>query len=108
MKIDDEITTKEIQIKLQEMGIVLSKHTILTGRKHLGWTSHGTAYCQLMQDVKRRKMSGLDCSTGVSQCYLVNHAARKPLLFCCHKNEQRPRYKPQPKHLNSSSHLGTN
>ena len=35
MEIDDETTVKEIQIKLQGMGKVLSKRTILTGRKHL-------------------------------------------------------------------------
>ena len=55
MESDNETTAKEIQIKLQGMGKVLSKCTILTGRKHLGWTLHGTAYCQLIRVANEQK-----------------------------------------------------
>ena len=51
MDTDDVTTAREIQIKLREMRTILSKRTVLKGRKRLGWTSRGTAYCQLIRDV---------------------------------------------------------
>ena len=60
MNIDDKTTAKEIQIKLQGMGIVLSKLTTLTGRKlDLSWNFLMPAYTRCQQT----KSSGLGCDT---------------------------------------------
>lgn len=104
MDTDDETTAREIQIKLQEMGAVLSKRTVLKGRKRLGWTSRGTAYCQLIRDVNKQKR--LDWAmahrnddfhdviwSDETTVQLESHRR-----FCCRKRGQKPRYKPRPKH----------
>ena len=92
MEIDDE-TAKEIQIKLQGMGKVLSKRTILTGRKHLArldisWNSLLPAYTRCQQT----KTSGLGCGAHRNDDFhdviwsdettvqLESHRR-----FCCHK-----------------------
>ena len=49
MSQDDETTAKELVTTLQSDGITLSQFTALKARKLLGWTSRGTAYCQLIR-----------------------------------------------------------
>ena len=55
---NDETTAKELCIILQQHGVVISLCTILRGRKTLGWSFRGAAYCQLIRDVNKMK-SGL-------------------------------------------------
>ena len=46
---DDETTAREISVRLQQLYIShMSLHTILKGRKLLGWTFRGSAYYQLI------------------------------------------------------------
>ena len=52
---DDEMTAKELVASLQGAGISMSLSTALKGRRLLGWTSRGTAYCQLVRAVNRVK-----------------------------------------------------
>ena len=50
MQEDDETTAREISVRLQQLYIShMSLRTILKGRKLLGWTFRGSAYCQLIR-----------------------------------------------------------
>lgn len=55
MSQDDETTAKELVTALRSDGISLSMFTALKACKLLGWTSHGTAYCQLIRAPNREK-----------------------------------------------------
>ena len=50
MSQDDETTTKELVITLQEAGVSVSKSTTLKGCRLLGWRSQGAANCQLIHE----------------------------------------------------------
>ena len=52
---DDETTAKELVATLQDAGASISLSTALKGRRLLGWTSRGTAYCQLVRAANREK-----------------------------------------------------
>ena len=52
---DDETTAKQLCTKLSDVGILISERTVLKGRHLLGWTSQGTAYCQLIQEQNKLK-----------------------------------------------------
>ena len=56
MQEDDETTIKElISSLLQETGVDIAPATALRARRSLGWTSRGTAYCQLIRAGNRAK-----------------------------------------------------
>lgn len=55
MSQDDETTAKELVTAHRSDGISLSMFTALKARKLLGWTSRGTAYCQLICAPNREK-----------------------------------------------------
>ena len=46
---------KELVALLQINGFSVSKRTVYRARKKLGWTSRGTAYCQLIRAPNRTK-----------------------------------------------------
>ena len=52
---DDETIAKELVTTLQDAGASVSLSTALKGRRLLGWTSRGTAYCQLVRVENRGK-----------------------------------------------------
>ena len=52
---DDETTAKQLVTSLQGAGLSVSLSTALKGRRLLGWTSRGTAYCQLVRAQNREK-----------------------------------------------------
>ena len=57
MQSDDETTVKELALLIRsEFGYWISLRTVLKGRKLLGWTSRGAAYCQLIR--QQNKDSG--------------------------------------------------
>ena len=105
MQDDDETTAKKIQKKLDCLGKpAISLTSILKGRKQLGWTFRGTAYCQMIRDVNKAKrlawaLANKDETfedviwTDETSVQLETHRR-----FCCRKKGQKPRYKPQPKH----------
>lgn len=55
MMVNDETTAKELRILLQQHGMVVSLCTVLRGRRSLGWTFRGAAYCQLIRDANKVK-----------------------------------------------------
>ena len=88
----------------QHEGIEISLTTIQRGRRHLGWTFHGSAYCQLIRDVNKQKRLEW------ARVYLHNNfenviwsdetsvQLETHKRFCCRKRGERPRPKPRPKH----------
>ena len=59
MQSDDETTVKELALLIRsEFGYWISLRTVLKGRKLLGWTSRGAAYCQLIRQQNKRSASG--------------------------------------------------
>ena len=50
MHLDDETTTSQLYILLSGMGHHLNLRTILRCRTLLGWTFHGSTYCQLIYE----------------------------------------------------------
>ena len=104
MQQDDETTSVQIRSYLMQRGIKLSLTTILRGRRSLGWTYRGSAYCQLIRDANKRKrlewaQAHLQDSfedviwTDETSVQLECHKR-----FCCRKTGERPRPKPRPKH----------
>ena len=54
---DDETTAVQLKKMLGERGYDVSKQTIIRARKILGWTFHGSCYCQLIRPRnKERRM----------------------------------------------------
>ena len=101
---EDETTGKELVTSLQGAGVSMSLSTALKGRRLLGWTCRGTAYCQLVRvenRVKRLRWAqeqlGADFDdviwTDETSVQMETHHR-----FCCRKNGQNPRYKPHLKH----------
>ena len=104
MERDDETTAKELQSVLESNGISVCARTALKGRRLLGWTRRGTAYCQMIRErnrVKRlewaKKVLGATFEdviwTDETSVQLESHRR-----FHCYKKGLKPRYKPQPKH----------
>ena len=104
MEEDDETTAKELVTALRGAGVSVSTYTALKGRRLLGWTSRGTAYCQLVHAQNREKRlrwvqeylraSFHDVIWSDETSVQIETHRR----FCCRKNGQKPRYKPRPKH----------
>ena len=56
MQEDDETTASELSLRLQELHVShMLLCTILKGRKLLGWTFRGSAYCQLIRAQNKEK-----------------------------------------------------
>ena len=104
MEKDDETTAKQLVAELRDAGITASRTTVLKGRRTLGWTTRGAAYCQMIRAVNREKrlkwaLENLNTNfddviwTDETTVQLETHRR-----FCCRKRGQKPRYKPRPKH----------
>ena len=98
---DDETTAKELVTSLRGAGVSISVSTALKGRHLLGWTSHGTAYCQLVHTQNREKRflwaqeylgANFNDVIWTDEPSVQMETHRR---FCCRKNG---RYKPRPKH----------
>ena len=104
MKKNDETTATTLRTFFLQHGLEISIRTILRGRKQLGWSYCGSAYCQLIREpnkVKRKDWAlkylhddfqnvvWTDETTVQLECHK---------RFCCRKNGIRPQYKPRPKH----------
>lgn len=55
MQADDETTATQLATILNQCGVVLSLATIKRSRQILGWTFHGTRYCQLIREANKVK-----------------------------------------------------
>ena len=104
MKKNDETTATTLCTFFLQHGLEISIRTILRGRKQLGWSYCGSAYCQLIwepNNVKRKDWAlkylhddfqnvvWTDETTVQLECHK---------RFCCRKNRIHPQYKPHPKH----------
>ena len=49
MKEDDETTATQLMKLLEDRGYKVSKPTIIRARQLLGWTFHGSRYCQMIR-----------------------------------------------------------
>ena len=102
---DDETTAREISVRLQQLHIShMSLHTILKGRKLLGWTFRGSAHFQLVRAQNKEKRlewaesylhNGFEDVVWTDEITVQLETHRR---FCCRKNGQKPRFKPRPKH----------
>ena len=105
MNEDDKTTATQLIKLLEDQGYKISKSTILRARKILGWTFHGSKYCQLIR--KKNKEMRVKWATenfrndfkyvvwtDESMIQLENH--RK---FSYRKVNQAPKPKARPKHL---------
>lgn len=51
-----DLTAREVAMKIQnEFNVTVSTSTVNRFRQKLGWTQHGTRYCQLIRDVNKDK-----------------------------------------------------
>ena len=55
MRADDKTTATQLHRLLRQRGYNLSLWTVLHCQSVLGWTFHGSAYCQLIRDVNEQK-----------------------------------------------------
>lgn len=104
MERDDETTGKELVALLERNGFSVSKRTVYRARRKLGWTSRGTAYCQLIRGpnrVKRLEWVRHNLSSSFEHVIWSDETTvqlETHRQFCCRKKGQKPRYKPRPKH----------
>ena len=104
MQADDETTARQLVVKLQGLGISMSKRTVLKGRRSLGWSHRGSAYCQLIRDVNKQKRMEWALAHRSDTFHDVIWSDETTVQlechrrFCCRKQGQKPRYKPRPKH----------
>ena len=104
MQRDDETTAKQLVVTLRVNGISLSTTTARKGRRSLGWTRRGTAYCQLIRAPNRAKRlewarqnlgKSLEDVIWTDETTVQMESHRR---FHCYKKGCKPRYKPRPKH----------
>ena len=50
MKADDETTAMQLLKIIEDQGHKVSRTTIIRARKTLGWTFHGSRYCQMIRE----------------------------------------------------------
>ncbi len=104
MQKDDETTAKQLQIVLKRCGLNISLSTILRARLYLGWSYKGSAYCQMIRDVNKKKRLEWakvyvgDAFDNVIWTDETTVQLETHKRFCCRKNSQKPRNKPRPKH----------
>ena len=104
MKQDDETMATQLVKMLGERGFKISTHTVKRARKSLGWTFHGSQYCQLIRNANKEKRvqwvkdnlhSSFDdvVSTDESTIQLENNRT-----FSYRKVGSAPKPKPRAKH----------
>lgn len=104
MQNDDETTAKELVAALNGSGVSISRTTALKGRRLLGWTQRGTAYCQLIREpnrVKRLEWATQNLGKTFDDVIWSDETSvqmETHRRFQCYKKRQKPRYKPRPKH----------
>ena len=101
---DDETTAKELQSVLASNGTSVCAKTALKGRRLLGWTRRGTAYCQMIREqnrVKRLEWARQNVGSTFEDVIWTDETSvqmESHRRFHCYKKGQKPRYKPRPKH----------
>ena len=112
MQTDDETTGKELVSSLSWNGVSISKTTALKGRKLLGWTRRGTAYCQLIRAVncvKRLEWAQQNLGETFEDVVWSDETSvqlETHRRFHCYNKGQKPRYKPSSKAPSQGTRLG--
>ena len=98
---DNETTASQLQKLLSDRGYHVSLRTILRCHTSLGWTFHGSTYCQLIWDANKAKRLAY-ATTNLNydfknviftdECTVQMETHRR---FCCRKKGQAPRTKPR-------------
>ena len=55
MQEDDETSATQLRAKLASLGVYVSLATIVRNIVQLGWTYHGSPYCQLIRHQNKEK-----------------------------------------------------
>ena len=103
---DDEMTSGQIQKKLEKRGITVSSSTVRRSRKEQGWTLQRTAYCQLIRNANkvqrlefaRQVLESGDTFQNVifsDECSVSLEQYRRT---CYRKIDEPTKRKPRPKH----------
>lgn len=101
MQRDDKTAAYQLHQMLLEHGVNISFRTILRCRTVLGWTFRGSAYCQLIREANKTKRlewceqykyDSFDDVIWTDESTIQLEAHRR---FCCRKQGQTPRPKPQ-------------
>ena len=104
MRADDERTVKELQKTLAEAGHALSLSTTLRYRSGLGWTSRGSAYCQVIREVNKAKRLAWatenlhEAEAGFLDVIFTDETSvqmESHCRFCCRKAGEPPKNKPR-------------
>ena len=100
---DDETTAKELKKMLSEHSHHICETTALKCHKELGWTHHGSGYCQMICDINKEKRLkwARENKDDFSDCIYSDEMTVQIVThrrFCCSKIGLKPRYKPRPKH----------
>ena len=105
MQADDEATAIQIRSYLLWHGHrLLSLSTILRGRRELGWTYRGSAYCQLIRQAnkeKRLEWARANIQDNFEDVVWTDETSVQlecHKRFCYRKKGERPRPKPRAKH----------
>ena len=106
MNADDETTAIKLATVLNQCGIFLSLATIKRSQQLLGWTFHGTRYCQLIRPANKEKRL-----SWATKCLAENDDFDDVIWsdetsvqlelhrrHCFRKMNQPPKLKPKPKH----------
>lgn len=102
----DETTATQLASVLHQCGVTLSLATIKRSRQILGWTFHGTRYCQLIREANKEKrlIRATEClhERDTFDDVIWSDETSVQLEFhrrhCFRKENQPPRLKPKPKH----------
>ena len=104
MRANDKTTAFQLHKMLNERGIDVSIWTILRCRRSLGWTFHGSAYCQLIRDANKQarlewaKEYIEECDDGFLDVIWSDEATIQLEIhkrFCCRKKGCWPKNKPR-------------
>lgn len=104
MQKDDETTIAELTDLLKKDGHVFSKSTVLRCRKELGWTSRGSAYCQLIGENNKKKRlawarkHSREAKKGFKNVVFTDETSvqlESHRRFACRKVKQAPKPKPR-------------
>ena len=106
MRKNDEMTSGQIQKKLEKRGITVSSSTVRRSHKEQGWTLQRTAHCQLIRaanKVKRLEFTRHVLESGDTfynvifsdECSVSLEQYRRT---CYRKIDEPTKRKPKPKH----------
>ena len=102
MQENDETSATQLQAKLASLGVSVSLATIVRNRVQLGWTYHGSAYCQLIHHLnKEKRLEWLTCTitlTMLSGVMKQLSSIETHRRHCYRKLGEKPCSKPRAKH----------